>query len=185
MKQLTIISQVLVALILIPLSALAQQQVPFGSEVSDKVFHYHRHTPYIATSGNLADGAMAELTDHGFKTIIDFRTEMEGIDKDQDDATNASIRYLSMPVGREFPDAAFFERFAAEVENSEQYPMLLRCASANRVAMVWAAYQLQRGVSYEQALLEAQTIGIRAANEKKLAEFWSQMQASDKDLGSQ
>ena len=67
MKQLTIISQVLVALILIPLSALAQQQVPFGSEVSDKVFHYHRHTPYIATSGNLADGAMAELADHGFK----------------------------------------------------------------------------------------------------------------------
>ncbi|MCA9285958.1 MAG: hypothetical protein KDA22_12115, partial [Phycisphaerales bacterium] len=49
-----------------------------------------------------------------------------------------------------------------ELLRSAKRPVLVHCASANRVGAIWLAYRvLDDGVAYEAALQEAKTIGLR------------------------
>ncbi len=161
----------LLVLLLTPLALTVAEpvtQVPFGDVVSAKVFNYHRHTPTIATSGNLSEGAISELKKHGFRSILDLRTKPEGVDIESDKVRQAEMGYLNLPVGKEWPDDSMFRQFEQFVENQDNHPILIHCASANRVGMVWAAYRLKHGVDYEIALTEGRTIGMKPAREAQL-----------------
>jgi protein tyrosine/serine phosphatase len=64
--------------------------------------------------------------------------------------------------------------FAHVVEDPDNAPLLIHCASANRVAAMWALYRALKGIPDEIALEEARTIGLRPDLEadvrKRLAE---------------
>jgi len=153
-------------------NAIAGEQVPFGDAVSDKIKNYHRHTPFIATSGNFSQGGVAELAQSGFRTIVDLRTAPEGVELNASEAKALGIDYHNLPVGSGFPEAALLSRFGELVEDENNYPMLLRCGSGNRVGMVWAAYKLSLGIPMDQAILEGQTIGMSASREAQLSTFY-------------
>ena len=143
-------------------------QVPFGDQISAKVFNYHRHRPAIATSGTLGVGAISELKNHGFKTILDLRTQAEGVDEESKAAIEAGLSYYNIPVGKDWPDDSMFHRFKTLVENRDNHPILIHCASGNRVGMVWAAYQLRNGFDHDTALIEGRTIGMKPGREAQL-----------------
>ncbi len=159
---------VFIVSILMAQASMAASQVPFGDVVSDKVYNYHRHTPYVATSGKLAPGALEELKSHGFKTIVDLRTVSEGTSDEAELAKKAELSYHNIPVGKSWPTAEVFTQFKTLVENEDNYPMLIHCGSANRVGMVWTMYKLQSGVAHSAALMEGRTIGMKPSREDQL-----------------
>jgi len=149
---------------------MAAEQVPFSDAVSDKIFNYHRHTPSIATSGSLNPGAIKELKTHGFKSVLDLRTSEEGAAEEGEAVRNIGLAYFNLPVGKSWPDTSTNQRFKQLVEDENNYPILIHCASVNRVGMMWAVYQLEKGSEYSSALLEGRTIGMKPSREQQLAE---------------
>lgn len=158
----------LLALLLVAPALAAEQQVPFGDVVSENITNYHRHTPGLATSGKLLEGAAVELQSHGFATVIDLREAEEGVAAEQQLVTAEGMRYVNLPVGKEWPDAEVIDRFSALMEDTVSHPLLLHCGSGNRAAVVWAAYRQRQGINYEQVLLEARTIGLKPKREPQL-----------------
>ncbi|HJP52761.1 MAG: tyrosine-protein phosphatase [Pseudomonadales bacterium] len=153
---------------LIALNALAAEQVPFGDAVSAEIKNYHRHRPMIATSGSLGPGALDELKKYGFRTVLDLRTEAEGVKEEAKAVEHAGLVYHNIPVGRQLPDDSAFDRFKEIVEDPDNLPLLIHCGSANRVGQVWAEYQIRRGMDYDTAVIEGRTIGMSRGREKQL-----------------
>ena len=148
--------------------ASAQTQVPFGDAISNSIYNYHRHTPTIATSGSIASGGLSELKQKGFKTIVDFRTPAEGTVQEAKQAKALGLNYINLAVGTAWPSDELLAEFYALVEDPKQHPILLHCASANRVGMLWAYYRLQRGMGKSGALEEGRTIGMKPNRERVL-----------------
>ena len=147
---------------------LGQTQVPFGDAISSSIYNYHRHTPTIATSGSIASGGLSELKQKGFKTIVDFRTPAEGTAQEAKQAKALGLNYINLAVGKAWPSDELLAEFYALVEDPKQHPILLHCASANRVGMLWAYYRLQRGMGKSGALEEGRTIGMKPNRERVL-----------------
>jgi len=140
---------------------IAAEQVPFEDAVSENIYNYHRHTPQIATSGELKPGALQELKRFGFKTVVDLRTASEGVKDEAESITQMGMDYHNIPIGRSWPEPSVFQEFQALVENEDNYPMLIHCRSANRVGMLWTVYQLEKGVAYNEAIAQGRTIGMK------------------------
>ncbi|WP_187276409.1 fused DSP-PTPase phosphatase/NAD kinase-like protein [Parahaliea maris] len=152
----------------------AMADVPFGDRVSEKIENYHRHRPMIATSGSLQPGAAEELSEHGFRTVVDLRTAGEEPGTEETAVEQAGMHYVNIPLGRDWPAPEAVARFAKLVEDPANQPLLMHCASGNRAAVMWAAYQLGRGRPLDQVLEEAYTIGLRPDREAQVREHASQ-----------
>jgi len=155
-------------LILICQSVYAEQ-VPSREAVSSQIFNYHRIRPMLATSGSLTPTAFAELKTHGFRTVLDLRTEAEGVQEEAKVAELAGLIHYNIPIGSKWPEERAFQRFKQLVENPDNYPMLVHCASANRVGFMWTEYQIRQGVTYDAAVKEGRIIGMKPALEERLA----------------
>lgn len=106
------------------------------------------------------------LSAMGIKTVVNLRTEAEMADLGFDEeavAHEAGLNYLNIPIGREKPDQGTLELLHSIIDDENRRPMLLHCASSNRVGYVWATYRGNRtGVSPEQALEEGRGAGMRS-----------------------
>lgn len=140
----------------------ANGQAPFGNEVS-AVKNYNRATSQIATSGVIGDGVQA-LAQHGFKTIIDLRTEAEGTHEEKVAVEAAGMRYVNIPVTGAGINDEQLAAFTKAIEATET-PVLVHCASGNRAGALWATYRMSKGIVPEIALEEGRTAGMSAAME--------------------
>jgi uncharacterized protein (TIGR01244 family) len=110
----------------------------------------------------------------GVKTVINLRHESEI--KDFDEARVVSelgLKYVNLPWDgpEELTDEVFDE--ARDLLNSAERPILLHCASANRVGAVWLPWRVLDGkLSWEAALAEAKTVGLKSPDyEAKAKEY--------------
>jgi len=116
--------------------------------------------PGLAFSGKLAPGAIAQLKGMGFKTVLNLRTEQEGA-KDEETAVRAQgLRYDWVPVLVDTLSLADVKKVEAVLDDASAQPVLFHCASANRVAGVWAIIQARRGKSVKAAIEEARPLGL-------------------------
>jgi uncharacterized protein (TIGR01244 family) len=162
----------LIFVLAISLNSVAEMsQVPFGDQVGSSVRNYNRTTPDIATSGAIGQGGLEHLKNLGFKSILDLRTEPEGTAQERQQASALGFSYANIAIGQEAPTDRQLARFSSLVENGDQYPLLIHCASANRVGTLWAMYRITRGVTLDEALLEGRTIGMRPAREVQVKDF--------------
>lgn len=165
-------NKLILALLFLTATALAgEREVPFGDKVNETIFNYNRTTPYIATSGEVDSGGITHLKELGFTSIVDLRTPAEGTEKERKAATKAGLSYSNIPIGEEAPDQVDLDQFQQWVENPDNHPVLVHCASANRVGTLWAMYRLRLGISLEEALLEGRTIGMKESRESQVEEF--------------
>jgi len=139
--------------------------VPFGDKVTAVIFNYNRTTPQIATSGLIRQGGVAELKRHGFKTILDLRTAREGTSIEKKNVEGAGLQYHNIEVSRAPITPAQVERFAKLVKDKSNYPILVHCASANRVGAMWTLYRVSKGVPATVAIEEGRTVGLRPLRE--------------------
>ena len=144
----------------------ADKEVPFGDKVGPAVTKYNRLRPNIATSGPLKEGAISELKSLGFATILDLRGPDEGTDVEKKVVEAAGLRYLNIPVTTTVPSDQQVAEFARIIESATYFPLLIHCASANRVGAMWTLYLAQRGIPISIAVDEGRTIGMQRDREE-------------------
>jgi uncharacterized protein (TIGR01244 family) len=118
---------------------------------------------YLASQPSADDLAQAKAG--GIKTVINLRPASEQPDMDEPAiATGLGLTYVHLPWnGAEQLTDEVFAR-TRELLSSAERPILLHCASANRVGAVWIPWRvLDGGVELEAAVAEAKTIGLKTA----------------------
>lgn len=113
----------------------------------------------------------AEAKNCGMRTVINLRHAKEIKDFDERKLVEAQgLRYVELPFGTaaELTDAVFDR--ARELLRTAERPILLHCSSANRVGAVWLPYRvLDDGLTWNEALAEAKTVGLKGEDYEKRA----------------
>lgn len=106
-----------------------------------------------------------QLEQCGIKTVINLRTDQERKDFDERTrVTGLGLVYQHLPWNG--VDQLTDEVFARtrELLAKAERPILLHCASANRVGAVWIPWRvLDGGLDLEAAVAEARQIGLKTA----------------------
>ncbi len=99
----------------------------------------------------------------GIRTVINLRHAAEQQDFDERAVVEKlGLRYTNLPWMKpeELTDEVFAE--ARRLLNTAERPILIHCSSANRVGAVWLPWRvLDGGLSVEDALAEAKTVGLK------------------------
>ena len=98
----------------------------------------------------------------GFRTVVNLRTEKEGAAEERPVVEAQGLRYVSVPVTLETLSLADIEAVEKVLADAGSRPVLLHCASSNRVGGVWAAIQVRKGKSLEQAEAAGRDAGLRS-----------------------
>lgn len=134
---------------------------PFGNQVSARIDHYNRLSPYIASAGLLHRGGLQHARDLGFKTLVDLRgADEKGVGAEAKIARQLGLPRLHLPVTSRAPTAGQVSQFAELVEDAARYPILVHCVSANRVGAMWALYRASVGVNPTVAVEEGKAAGL-------------------------
>jgi uncharacterized protein (TIGR01244 family) len=149
----------LVALAFAAASATAGDAIPESLDTKD-VPNYHRMRPGVATGGQPSAEALARLGALGFKTVINLRTEKEGAKEEETAAKAAGLAYVWVPVTADSFSLEDVDRVERVLGDEAAGPVLLHCASANRVGAVWAVLATRRGKSIDEALAEGREVGL-------------------------
>jgi protein tyrosine phosphatase (PTP) superfamily phosphohydrolase (DUF442 family) len=89
----------------------------------------------FATGGQPSEQAFAKVAASGFHSVLSLRAAGEGIDLTKERALveKAGLRYFNIPVVSTAPRVEQADEFIRLVKEKSNHPMLINCASANRV----------------------------------------------------
>lgn len=127
----------------------------------------------FSTGAQPTEQAYAKAANSGFRAVLSLRAEDEGINlaRERMLVEKAKMRYFNIPVVSAAPRVAQADEFISILKNKSNHPMLINCASANRVGAFMMIYRvLEQGWSEEKALEEAKKIGLTSEGLKKFAE---------------
>ena len=171
------------ASIAISTSVTAAEQQPKDRGRLDQVERYLKSdVPRVlclddnfATGGQPSEQAFAKVAASGFHSVLSLRAAGEGIDLTKERALveKAGLRYFNIPVLSTTPRTEQADEFIKLVKEKFNHPMLINCASANRVGAFMMIYRVvEQGWSEEKALDEALKIGLRGDELKKFAQSY-------------
>jgi uncharacterized protein (TIGR01244 family) len=121
--------------------------------------------PGLAAAGRPTDEGLRQLKALGFRTVVDLRAASEDGQPAEKALVEAQgLRYLHVPVTPATFSAADVDAVQAVLSAADAGPVLLHCASANRVGALWAVLQARDGVPIEEALVDGQRVGLRSAS---------------------
>ena len=172
---------VLVASVAVSTSGIAAEQQPKDRGRLDQVERYLKSdVPRVlclddnfATGGQPSEQAFAKVAASGFHSVLSLRTAAEGIDLTKERALveKTGLRYFNIPVVSTAPRAEQADEFIKMVKEKSNHPILINCASANRVGAFMMIYRVvEQGWNEEKALDEALKIGLRGDELKKFAQ---------------
>jgi uncharacterized protein (TIGR01244 family) len=124
--------------------------------------NYRVLRPGLAVAGKPSAEGLAQLKAMGFKTVVDLRTEKEGTKDEEAVVKAAGLAYVSIPVTAETLSQADADAVGRVLDDPRAGPVLLHCASANRVGAVWALLRIGQGKTLEEAEAEGRTIGLKS-----------------------
>jgi uncharacterized protein (TIGR01244 family) len=125
----------------------------------------------IATAGQLNAAQLAEAARAGVRTVLDLRHPAEPRGYDETAAVRAAgMEYVIVPITPATLDDAAFDRVLEVVRDPARRPVLVHCATANRVGGLLLPYlMIDEGMPEAAALQQAQEIGLRGAEYARLA----------------
>lgn len=120
--------------------------------------------PGMVTAGQPTPDGLEQLAAAGVRTILDLRGTGEDRGYDEPAAVErAGMRYVPLPVTPPAVPDATFDRFRELLADRENWPVLVHCATSNRVGMLLLPYfALDRGMDPEAALQRAIESGLRS-----------------------
>ena len=124
--------------------------------------NYQLLRPGLAVAGKPSALALAKLKEQGFKTVIDLRSENEGLAEEKASVESQGLRYVSVPMTAQSFSLADALKVKGVLEDPASGPVLLHCASSNRVGGVVAVIEAKNGKSVEQAIEEGRKAGLRS-----------------------
>jgi len=119
--------------------------------------------PDVVTGGQPTAAHLTALAAAGVKTVLDLRQLDEGRGFDEPSTAQSSgLDYVSAPMGYEGALDTIFDTVREVLGDPERRPVLLHCASANRVgAALLPHLVLDHGVDPDEALQRAVAVGLR------------------------
>ena len=122
--------------------------------------------PGLLTAGQPAPVNFEGLRTQGVKTVIDIRDPMEPRPFDEPALVRKlGMTYLNVSVRQGALDDAVMDSVLAAIRQHDEQPLLLHCASANRVGGVLIPYFIMdKGMSEEDAVAAAMKVGLRGAD---------------------
>ncbi len=126
----------------------------------------------FTTGAQPAESAFSKMAARGFRSYLSLRTAAEGIDLERERSLvdKNGMRYLNIPVISSAPRAEQADEFIRMVKDTSNHPMLIGCASANRVGAFMMIYRVVgQGWSEQKALEESARIGLRSEALKQFA----------------
>jgi uncharacterized protein (TIGR01244 family) len=117
---------------------------------------------YLAGQPSADDLRIAK--EQGIKTVLNLRKKEELTWDEEAAVKKLGLNYISLPFQSpaELKDDVF-DHAREVLSDKDQQPVLLHCASANRVGAIWLAHRvLDDKVPYDQALEEARKVGLKA-----------------------
>jgi len=126
----------------------------------------------FTTGGQPTEQAYAKAAASGFHSVLSLRTANEGGDltRERSLVEKNKMRYFNVPVVSSAPRPEQADEFIRLVKENSNHPMLINCASANRVGAFMMIYPvLEQGWAEDKALEEAIKIGLRGDELKKFA----------------
>lgn len=142
------------------------------SEPTEGLMNAAEPLPGITTSGQPDEASLAKLADAGYVTVIDLRSDAEDRGFDEESVVKSlGMNYISIPVsgagGVSYDNAALLDQSLSGIEG----PVLLHCASSNRVGALLSLRAKMHGASSDEALelgLAAGLSSLRPAVEEQL-----------------
>lgn len=127
-----------------------------------KTYNVHRLGKiYLAGQPSADDFAIAKKD--GIKTVINLRTPGEMRFDEKGVVKGLGLEYHYLPFAA--PDTLkdeIFEKSLKVLGDKKKQPVLLHCASANRVGAIWLAHRvLTDKVAFDKALNEAKEVGLK------------------------
>ena len=122
--------------------------------------------PGLMTGGCPSDADLIRLKQAGFKTALDLRPSSEWNGEDfAGRVERAGLVFLQLPVsGLDTVDDEQIRQFWAYWNDASLKPMLVHCASGNRVGALLALSAYQHGqLDAEQAIQKGQAAGLKAS----------------------
>lgn len=146
------------ALVLIASIAFAEQK--------DRGLRGAKHPePGVLFGGQPTEDQLKAMAADGLSFVLDLRAEGENRGFDEPAALQSlDVPYLNVPVDAErLEQPETFERFIEAMDKVDG-PVLVHCASGNRVGALYYAYLVAaRGVDREEARIRAKDNGLRSA----------------------
>ena len=146
----------LLAALAVPVSAGVPEAVDPG-----KIPQYRVIRPDLAVGGQPSPEAMVQLEEMGFRTVINLRTRREGALEEEQILRALGLDYVWVPVSSATLSLADIEAVERVLSDPERAPVLLHCASSDRVGAVWGAIQVRAGRTLEEAEAAARNAGLR------------------------
>jgi protein tyrosine phosphatase (PTP) superfamily phosphohydrolase (DUF442 family) len=138
----------------------------------------------FATGGQPTGDAYIKAAASGFRSVVSLRTGNEGIDLARERALVESnkLRYFNIPVDSSAARPEQADEFLRLTRDKVNHPMLINCATANRVgAFVMILRVVDHGWSEERAFEEAIRIGLTSDGLKKFSkDYIAQQRAKRK-----
>lgn len=168
-------------------AAVAEE--PHGAFFSDALEPYEcgtvarLHTQggiFLASQPQPDDFAQAKMG--GVKTVIDMRHAAEVKEFDERTVvTGLGLAYLNPAWnGPDELTDAILDRTREMLRTAER-PLLIHCSSANRVGAVWYAWRaLDDGVTIEQALSDAKTVGLKSPDYERIVRAYIERNRGDR-----
>jgi uncharacterized protein (TIGR01244 family) len=138
------------------------QTAPQSAGAPGALVNARRPLPGVLTGGLGPDQDYARLAGEGFKTVVDLRSRAEVAAGTDAAARGAGLAYLSIPIAGEADlDLAAARALRAILKQPDSYPIVLACASGNRVGALLALekFWLENWPA-EEALLLGQSAGL-------------------------
>jgi uncharacterized protein (TIGR01244 family) len=136
---------------------------PLPESVEPSVIpNYSLLRPDLAAAGQPTEEGLRRLRELGFRVVVDLRAPSEGTAAEEAAVKTAGLRYVSVPVTPETFRREDVEAVARILDERGRGPVLLHCATGNRVGGVWTVLQVTKGVPYEDAEAEGRKIGLRS-----------------------
>ena len=113
--------------------------------------------------------SFATLGEQNYRSVLNLRSDREMAELDFDEAalvTEQGITYYHVGVaGADGLTDDVLDRVRRILRDPGNRPILVHCATANRVGAVWYAHRvLDAGLDDSEALAEARKIGLRSAD---------------------
>ena len=131
--------------------------------------NYQRLSPSLAVAGKPSKEALASLKEAGFRTAIDLRQPNEGVAAAQEAVEAQGLKFVSVPVSPDTFTAGDVKKVAAVLRDQAAAPVLLFCASSNRVGAVIAVLEYRKGRTKDEAIAAGRKAGLRSAPMEKAA----------------
>jgi uncharacterized protein (TIGR01244 family) len=125
---------------------------------------YRLVRPDLATAGQPSPEALTELKAMGFKTVVNLRTVSEGPADERALVESQGLRYVQVPITPDSFSLADAEAVEKALDDPAAGPVLLHCASSNRVGGVWAVLQARQGKPFEEAEAAGRAAGLKSAS---------------------